>query len=136
MNYQDSTTIFRSRWFTTIGATVLFGSIGFAIGWSIETQHPEDRQFYILIPTSAFAVLGMLVGYVTSLMLAHKFKLLDAVISFAIPFVLFTAFATAKSGSKGIGLTLAYCGLALLILLIYRFMMTIKLAKQSSENET
>ena len=112
------------RWHITIGCAVAFALIGLGIGWSIDTKHPDDRIADLMIPTLIFLTAGLLVGYVTSLVLYKRFTWLDALAALSVPPLCFFGFLSAKSGDWTTGQTLGYTALAIVTFLVFRFWMT------------
>lgn len=119
------------RWHITIVFAIVFAMIGFGIGWSIDTQHPDDRLADILIPTFVFLTAGLLIGYVASLVLYKRFNWFDALVSFAIPPLCFFGFLLAKSGDWTTGRMLGYVALGLVAFLVWRFWQTSRQHVQS-----
>jgi len=132
MNYSKP----HNRWHITFAFTVVFALIGFGIGWSIDTKHLDDRLADILIPTFIFLTAGLLVGYVTSLILYKRFNWFDATASFAIPPICFFGFVFAKSGNWTTGRFLGYVALSLVAFLVWRFLQTSHLHIQSDMKRT
>ena len=112
------------RWYITFGFTIVFVLIGFAIGWSTETQHPDDRLADILFPTSLFLTAGFLVGYFTSLVMCRRFRWIDAVAGYAILPLCFVGFYLTKSGERFAGGLFGYSALGLILFLVVRFALT------------
>ena len=112
------------RWRITIGCTAVFALVGFALGWSIDTKHPDDRLADLMIPTLIFMTAGLLIGYVVSLVLYKRFTWFDAVASIAVPPICFFGFLIAKSGNRITGLIFGFSALAIVGFLVLRFMQT------------
>ena len=110
------------RWHITIVSAIMFAMIGFGIGWSIDTKHPDDRLADILIPTLIFLTAGLLIGYVTSLVLYRRFNWFDAIVSLTIPPMCFFGYLFAKSGDRTTGRLSGYVALSLVTFLVWRFM--------------
>ena len=115
------------RWQITIGCAVVSALIGLGIGWSIDTKHPDDRIADLMIPTLIFLTAGLLVGYVTSLVIYKRFTLLDALAALSVPPLCFFGFLSAKSGNWTTGQMLGYTALAIVAFLVFRFWKTSEL---------
>jgi len=112
------------RWHITIGCAVVFALVGLGIGWSIDTKHPDDRIADLMIPTLIFLAAGLLVGYVTSLVIYKRFTWLDAFAAFSVPPLCFFGFLSAKPGNWTTGQMLGYTALVFVAFLVFRFWMT------------
>jgi hypothetical protein len=87
------------RWCITAAFSVTLGLIGLCIGFSIDTQHPDDRVADLLLPTVALSILGALIGYVFALVYYRKFTWFDGFVSLTIPFLAIYGFWLGKSGN-------------------------------------
>ena len=112
------------RWRITIGCAVVFAVIGLGVGWSIDTKHPDDRVADLMIPTLIFFTAGLLIGYVSSLVIYERFTWFDALASFAVPPLCFFGFLSAKSGNWMTGQAYGYTALGIVALLVLRFALT------------
>jgi len=109
------------RWHFPIGFAIVFSIVGLALGWSIDTNHPDDRLADIFIPTLAFLTIGFQLGYTISLVIHRRFNWFDAVASFALLPMLLAGFVFAKSGDWTTGRAFGYASLGVLVFLIARF---------------
>jgi hypothetical protein len=124
------------RWRISIAFSVVFALIGFGIGWSIDTKHPDNRLADILIPTSIFLTAGLLIGYVTSGILYKRFSWFDATAILALPPTCFFGFVFAKSGNWTVGRFLGYVALGFMAFLVWRLLQVSHLHRQTNTKQT
>ena len=124
---------FNCRWPITIGCAVVFALIGLAIGWSIDTKHPDDRTADLMIPTLIFLTAGLLIGYVSSLVIYKRLTWFDALAAFSVPPICFFGFLSAKSGNWTTGQSFGYTAVAIVAFLVFRFYQTSQQLTDSNE---